>query len=205
MTTRTTTNPPRPLRKRTAAADTETPTLTVVPDEVMTKEKALAIYDRAVAAAGEDAAAEIKAKESQDMTKTTAPRKRASRKPATGSTPVKGVGPAKGDTGRTRQAPERKGTTRIHKAPAKAAAPKGKAGEVGEVGTGTAEGYINRWPHAGYDLFAKPKGETSSRAKWMVRCNAHGTWTPASSAGSGDALGSASGRKTWCAPCKAAK
>jgi hypothetical protein len=74
------------------------------------------------------------------------------------------------------------------------------AGRLGDIAGGELKGYIVRWPKGGADLLQKVAGEG---AAWLVRCNAHGTTTPADSVKVADALGRKSERQVWCGECAA--
>lgn len=63
------------------------------------------------------------------------------------------------------------------------------------------DGYTVRWPHASFDLLKRTDKAPADSPAWLVRCNAHGTTTPAANATQGDAKGSKAGRPDWCKPC----
>jgi hypothetical protein len=65
------------------------------------------------------------------------------------------------------------------------------------------EGYQIRWPKGGYDLLKANAQAPEGSPAWLVRCNAHGTTTPAANGKAGDKLGTTAGRLTWCRGCKA--
>jgi len=85
---------------------------------------------------------------------------------------------------------------------AKAAKPAAKAAKpVDAQGRTAPAGYVVRWPHASFDLLKVTADAKAGSPAWLVRCNAHGTTTPAANASQGDAKGSRSGRPEWCKPC----
>lgn len=65
------------------------------------------------------------------------------------------------------------------------------------------EGYSIRWPKPAFDLLKRDDSAPEDSPAWLVRCNAHGTTTPAKDTRAADKLGTRAGRLTWCKGCKA--
>ena len=66
-------------------------------------------------------------------------------------------------------------------------------------------GYKIHWAYpAGHSRLSRTDGAPEGAPKWLARCDAHGTTTPASDAKSARALGSRARRLTWCKPCATA-
>ena len=59
-------------------------------------------------------------------------------------------------------------------------------------------GYYLRWPHVHYDLFKRENGVAHVLPPWVVRCNAHGTFTQARTGAIGDDLARPNNIGTWC-------
>ena len=64
------------------------------------------------------------------------------------------------------------------------------------------EGYQIRWSKPAFDLLKRLASHPDLQP-WLVRCNAHGTTTPAKDTREGDSLGTAARRPEWCPGCKA--
>jgi hypothetical protein len=66
-------------------------------------------------------------------------------------------------------------------------------------------GYALHWAYpAGHSRLSRTADAPEGAPKWLARCDAHGTTTPADDAKSARALGSRARRAEWCKPCKAA-
>lgn len=65
------------------------------------------------------------------------------------------------------------------------------------------EGYSIRWPKPAFDLLKRTAEAPEGSPAWLVRCNSHGTSTPAADTKAADKLGTKAGRLTWCRGCKA--
>lgn len=65
------------------------------------------------------------------------------------------------------------------------------------------DGYSIRWPKPAFDLLKRDDSAPEGSPAWLVRCNAHGTTTPAKDTRAADKLGTRAGRLTWCKGCKA--
>jgi len=65
------------------------------------------------------------------------------------------------------------------------------------------EGYSIRWPKPAFDLLKRDDSAPEGSPAWLVRCNVHGTTTPAKDTRAADRLGTRAGRLTWCPACKA--
>jgi hypothetical protein len=65
------------------------------------------------------------------------------------------------------------------------------------------EGYSIRWPKPAFDLLKRDDSAPEDSPAWLVRCNAHGTTTPAADTRAAEKLGTRAGRLTWCQGCKA--
>jgi len=63
------------------------------------------------------------------------------------------------------------------------------------------EGYAIRWPKPKFDLL-KAVAKVEGQPGWLVRCNTHGTTTPAKDTRDGDSLGTVARRPEWCPGCK---
>lgn len=72
---------------------------------------------------------------------------------------------------------------------------------AGRLGDAVGSDFIVRWPKGGADLLQRVAGEGDA---WLVRCNAHGTTTPAANVKAADLAGRKAQRVTWCAECAAA-
>ena len=64
-------------------------------------------------------------------------------------------------------------------------------------------GYDIRWPKAAFDLLKRNDTAAEGAPAWLVRCNKHGTTTPATDTKAGDKLGTKAERPSWCEGCKA--
>lgn len=64
------------------------------------------------------------------------------------------------------------------------------------------EGYSIRWPKPAFDLLKRDDSAPEGSPAWLVRCNAHGTTTPAKDTKAADKLGTRASRLTWCKGCK---
>lgn len=65
------------------------------------------------------------------------------------------------------------------------------------------EGYDIRWPKPAFDLLKRNDSAPDGSPAWLVRCNSHGTTTPAAGTRAADKLGTRAGRLAWCSGCKA--
>ena len=65
------------------------------------------------------------------------------------------------------------------------------------------QGYMIRWPKPAFDLLKRTDQAPEGSPAWLVRCNSHGTTTPAKDTRAADKLGTRAGRLTWCKGCKA--
>jgi hypothetical protein len=65
------------------------------------------------------------------------------------------------------------------------------------------DGYSIRWPKPAFDLLKRDDSAPEGSPAWLVRCNSHGTTTPAAGTRAADKLGTRAGRLTWCKGCKA--
>jgi hypothetical protein len=64
------------------------------------------------------------------------------------------------------------------------------------------EGYSIRWPKPAFDLLKRDDSAPEGSPAWLVRCNAHGTTTPAKDTKAADKLGTRASRLGWCKGCK---
>jgi hypothetical protein len=63
-------------------------------------------------------------------------------------------------------------------------------------------GYVIHWAYpAGHSRLSRTSDAPADAPKWLARCDAHGTTTPASDAKSARALGARARRAEWCKPC----
>ena len=60
-----------------------------------------------------------------------------------------------------------------------------------------------RWPKPAFDLLKRTDQAPEGSPAWLVRCNSHGTTTPAKDTRAADKLGTRAGRLGWCKGCKA--
>ena len=65
------------------------------------------------------------------------------------------------------------------------------------------QGYMIRWPKPAFDLLKRTDQAPEGSPAWLVRCNSHGTTTPAKDTRAADKLGTRAGRLGWCKGCKA--
>jgi len=65
------------------------------------------------------------------------------------------------------------------------------------------DGYSIRWPKPAFDLLKRDDSAPEGSPAWLVRCNAHGTTTPAADTKAADKLGTKAQRPGWCKDCKA--
>jgi hypothetical protein len=66
-------------------------------------------------------------------------------------------------------------------------------------------GYVLHWSYpAGHSRLSRTDAAPEGAAKWLARCDEHGTTKPADSAKSARALGSRARRVEWCKPCATA-
>ena len=66
-------------------------------------------------------------------------------------------------------------------------------------------GYQLHWAYpAGHSRLSRTADAPEGAAKWLARCDEHGTTKPAGSAKAARSLGSAKLRVTWCKQCKTA-
>jgi hypothetical protein len=77
-----------------------------------------------------------------------------------------------------------------------------QAARVGQPAGDAAPGYVVRWPKTGYDLLLKTAAAPADAPKWLVRCNDHGTTTPATSTKDAEPKGQKAQRAKWCPGCK---
>jgi hypothetical protein len=66
-------------------------------------------------------------------------------------------------------------------------------------------GYVIHWAYpAGHSRLARTSDAPEGAAKWLARCDEHGTTKPAAGAKEARSLGARSQRVSWCKPCKIA-
>ena len=64
------------------------------------------------------------------------------------------------------------------------------------------QGYMIRWPKPAFDLLKRTDQAPEGSPAWLVRCNAHGTTTPAVNTRVADKLGTKAQRPGWCKGCQ---
>jgi len=111
-------------------------------------------------------------------------------------------------TGLTGRAARKSETTRVldadaAKARAELLDARTKAAAEGGDKLAIPAGYVLHWSYpAGHSRLARTDDAPEGAAKWLARCDEHGTTKPADSAKAARALGSRSTRVEWCRQCK---